>query len=169
MKKTLRQTLTAVTVACAFAFAFFANISVPATISDLSQTAITFTSKAEAGWFKDLEKDLRKERKRESRQTRREVVRDIKKDIRDLRKEQRNIRRADGDTRFANKYLSDSQLRALRALKSLPVGREVGLECLTSEANAIRSMCRTLPEFSYVRPLYDNYKEKIGVVVFRRY
>lgn len=164
MKKTLRQTLVAVTVACAFVFGFFANISITA---DISQPAITFTSKAEAGWLKDLEKDLRKERKREARQTRREIVSDIKKDIRDARKEQRNIRRADGDPRFADRYLNDNQVRALRTLKALPVGQEVALEVMTKEANAIRSMCKLLPEFSYVRPNYDSYGEKTGIVVYR--
>lgn len=161
MKKT-SQTIFALSIICAFALSLFVNINFS------HQTEISFTNKAEAGWLKDLEHDLSNERRKQARSTRRDILRDIRKDVNDFRKEQRNIRRADGDPRFADRYLSDGQVKALRILKSLPVGQEVVLELMSSEANNIRTMCRRLPEFSFVRNQYDSYGEKIGIVVYRR-
>lgn len=166
MKKlaVLKQSFEVVTILLAFVFGFFASLNLEA-----NQPKITFTSEVEAaGFFKDLEKDFRNARDREARATRREIIREIEKNVRDFRKEQMNIARADGDRRFANKRLSDSEVRALRTLKSLPKGQESLLEVLSSEASAIKYMCRQLPEFSFVRNAYDQYGERIGIVVYRR-
>ena len=165
MKKltVLKPSFYVVTILLAFVFGFGFSLNL-----ESNQPKITFASKAEAGFWKDFEKDFRNARDREARATRREIIRDIEKNVRDFRKEQRNIARADGDPRFANKRLSDSEVRALRTLKSLPKGQESLLEVLSSEASAIKYMCRQLPEFSFVRNAYDQYGERIGIVVYRR-
>lgn len=149
----------AVIMMVAFAATFFVNIS----INDHTNSVnVGFSNTAEArNWVDDLRRDIRRDIRNDTR-------REIKRNINDSRKEARNIARADGDPRFASRYLSDREVVALRTLKSLPVGYEVTLDVMQSETSAIRSMCRKLPEFSFVRMEKDEYGEYIGCTVYRR-
>ena len=148
----------AVIMMVAFAATFVVNISIDHTNS----VNVGFSNTAEArNWVDDLRRDIRRDIRNDTR-------REIRRNINDTRREARNIARADGDPRFANRYISDRELIALRTLKSLPVGYEVTLNVMQNETSAIRSMCRYLPEFSFVRMEKDEYNEYIGCTVYRR-
>lgn len=163
MAKRISNILVAISFVAILLTGVFANISVSAESFQLSfsQTAEA-SSKSWRKWARDVGRDIR-------RDFRNDVRREIRRDIRRWEREQRNIIRADGDARFANRYLSDREVRALRILKRCPVGVESNLFLMNNDASAVRSMCRILPEFSYVGPLKDQYKENLGIVVFRHY
>lgn len=149
----------AVMIIVAFAATFFVNVSIDDTTNSVN---VGFSNTAEArNWVDDIRNDIRRDIRNDTR-------REIRRNINDSRREARNIARADGDPRFADRYISDREVIALRTLKNLPVGYEVTLNVMQNETSAIRSMCRKLPEFSFVRIDKDEYNEYIGCTVFRR-
>ena len=111
-------------------------------------------------WTNTVRRDIR-------RDIRNDVRREIRRDISRWQREQRNIIRADGDARFANRYLNDREVRALRILKRCQVGVETQLFLMSSDITAIRSMCSYLPEFAFVGLIKDQYKETLGCAVYR--
>lgn len=163
MAKKISNILVAISFVAMLFTGVFANITVSNDSFQVSFVKVTeASSKSWSKWAKDVRRDIR-------RDFRNEVRREIRRDISRWEREQRNIIRADGDARFANRYLSDREVRALRILKRCPVGVESQLFLMNADASAVRSMCRILPEFSYVGPLKDQYKENLGIVVFRHY
>lgn len=160
MRKTLQNIFIVVSVLAAFAVSFCAQLTD-------NNNHISFSNIAEASWIEDFGHDVWDDYKREGRRTGDEIRRENRRSIRKLRKEQRNISRADGDRRFADRYISDDELVALRTLKSLPVGSKLFIECSQDRSYDIRRMCRKLTEFTFYEFKEDENDEPIGCIVKR--
>lgn len=160
MNKHLRDLFFAITILVAVMFGFFANIDFHS--NEVPNVAIVMQS-AEAR-SRDVWRAIRDQVRRDYE---RDVRRNVTRDVQRWRNQQRNIARADGDARFANWYLSDRDLRALRILKRCPVGTETQLFVLNSDIRPIQNMCRQLPEFSYVGLIRDQYNEVLGCTIYR--
>lgn len=143
-------------VAVLFLAVFSVSSFLVVNTNDTGKVTFSFGQTVEAKWYDEIRDDIRDEIRRESR-----------RDYNRWKKEQRNIHRADGDARFADRYLSDAQVSALRALKQLPCGYEITLEATNREISAIRSICKQLPEFAFVGYAEDTYGERLGCIVYR--
>ena len=125
---------------------------------------ISFEKVAEAGrsgdFWRRVWHDIRRDTYNDAR-------RDVERDAQRWREEQRNIRRADGDSRFAHVWLSDNQVRCLRLLKRVPVGQEFPLYVVGSDIVDIQKLCNFLPEYAFVGLIKDQYNETLGVCVYR--
>ncbi len=158
----MTKKMSSITFAISFIMAVFFGLF--ANIGDNYQLSFAQTAEASSSSWRNWARDVRRDVRRDIRN---DVRREIRRDISRWQREQRNIIRADGDARFAHRYLSDREVRALRILKRCPVGVETQLFLMNTDISAVRSMCSYLPEYSFVGLLKDQYKETLGCVVYR--